>query len=75
MLQVFELEPFLSDLIDSIRSERALGSAALDEAETADICALAKLIEGRPSSAVRPRPLYLRAPDAKTIAERLAAQT
>jgi hypothetical protein len=26
MLQVFELEPFLSDLIDSIRSERALAS-------------------------------------------------
>ncbi len=28
MLQVFELEPFLSDLIDSIRSERALGAIA-----------------------------------------------
>jgi hypothetical protein len=28
MLQVFELEPFLSDLIDSIRSERALASGA-----------------------------------------------
>ncbi len=52
-----------------------LRSAALDEADTADICALAHLIERRPSSAVRPRPLYLRAPDAKTIAERLGTQT
>ncbi len=49
-------------------------AAAIDDAETADICALAHLIEGRPSGAARPRPLYLRAPDAKTIAERLGAQ-
>ncbi len=51
-----------------------LRSVLIDQAETADICALAQLIESRPSAAVRPRPLYLRAPDAKTIAERLAAQ-
>jgi len=50
-----------------------LRSAVIDEAETGDICAIARLIEGRPSLAVRPRPLYLRPPDAKTIAERLAA--
>jgi len=52
-----------------------LPSAALHEAETADICNLAHLIEGRPSPALRPRPLYLRPPDAKTIAERLAVHT
>ncbi len=52
-----------------------LPSAALHEAETADICGLAHLIEGRPSPALRPRPLYLRPPDAKTIAERLAVHT
>jgi len=50
-----------------------LQSAVIDEAETGDICAIARLIEGRPSLAARPRPLYLRPPDAKTIAERLAA--
>ncbi len=52
-----------------------LPGAARPEADTADICALAHLIEGRPSAAVRPRPLYLRAPDAKTIAERLGVKT
>jgi len=52
-----------------------LPSAVLHEAETADICNLAHLIEGRPSPALRPRPLYLRPPDAKTIAERLAVHT
>ncbi len=52
-----------------------LKSAVIDEAQTADICALAHLIEGRPNSTVRPRPLYLRAPDAKTIAERMAVHT
>jgi tRNA threonylcarbamoyladenosine biosynthesis protein TsaB len=48
-----------------------LPGAAIAEAQTADICALAHLIEHRPSPAARPRPLYLRPPDAKTIAERL----
>jgi len=52
-----------------------LQDAVIADAETADICALAHLVEGRPSPTVRPRPLYLRAPDAKTIAERLAVQT
>jgi tRNA threonylcarbamoyladenosine biosynthesis protein TsaB len=52
-----------------------LRSAVIDAAQSADICALAHLIEGRPSALVRPRPLYLRAPDAKTIAERLGTQT
>ncbi len=52
-----------------------LPGAAIAEAQTADICALANLIERRPSSAARPRPLYLRPPDAKTIAERLEAAT
>jgi len=47
-----------------------LRSAVVVEAMTADICAVARLIESRPGSAARPRPLYLRAPDAKTIAER-----
>ncbi len=51
-----------------------LRSAVIDAAEAPDICALARLIEARPSPAVRPRPLYLRAPDAKTIAERLGAR-
>ncbi len=48
-----------------------LRTAVIEAAETADICALARLIEGRPTSPVRPRPLYLRPPDAKTIAQRL----
>jgi tRNA threonylcarbamoyladenosine biosynthesis protein TsaB len=48
-----------------------LRTAVIEPVETADICALARLVEGRPSSAVRPRPLYLRPPDAKTIAQRL----
>jgi tRNA threonylcarbamoyladenosine biosynthesis protein TsaB len=52
-----------------------LPGATIAEAEAADISALAHLVEGRPSAAVRPRPLYLRAPDAKTIAERLGPQT
>jgi tRNA threonylcarbamoyladenosine biosynthesis protein TsaB len=52
-----------------------LTSAVIDEAEAADICAIARRIESRPNGAVRPRPLYLRAPDAKTVAERLALQT
>ncbi len=52
-----------------------LSSAVIDEAEAADICAVARLVEGRPSGAVRPRPLYLRAPDAKTIAERRGSLT
>ncbi len=52
-----------------------LPGAARPETETADICALAHLIEGRPSSTSRPRPLYLRPPDAKTIAERLGTPT
>jgi len=52
-----------------------LPGAAIPAAETADICALAHLIEGRQTAAVRPRPLYLRPPDAKTIAERLAVQS
>ncbi len=51
-----------------------LRSAAVEALEAPDICALARLIEGRPSPAVRPRPLYLRAPDAKTIAQRLEAR-
>jgi len=52
-----------------------LPGAAIAEAQTADICALANLIERRPSSTARPRPLYLRPPDAKTIAERREAAT
>ncbi len=52
-----------------------LPGTTIAEAETADISALAHLVEGRPSAAVRPRPLYLRAPDAKTIAERLGTQS
>jgi len=50
-----------------------LRSAATDAAQAPDICALAHLVERRPSCEFRPRPLYLRAPDAKTIAERLEA--
>ena len=52
-----------------------LPSAGIDDAQAADICAVARLVEGRPSLAGRPRPLYLRAPDAKTIAERLGVST
>jgi tRNA threonylcarbamoyladenosine biosynthesis protein TsaB len=51
-----------------------LREAAIDDAQTADICALARLVEDRPSCAARPRPLYLRLPDAKTVAERLGAR-
>jgi tRNA threonylcarbamoyladenosine biosynthesis protein TsaB len=52
-----------------------ISSAEIDEAQAADIRAIARLVESRPSSAVRPRPLYLRPPDAKTIAERRAVGT
>jgi tRNA threonylcarbamoyladenosine biosynthesis protein TsaB len=52
-----------------------LPSAAVDPAPAPDICALARLVEDRPTCAVRPRPLYLRPPDAKAIAERLGART
>ncbi len=53
----------------------ALPDAAIADAETADICALAQLVLSRPSTAARPKPLYLRSPDAKTIAERSEART
>ncbi len=55
--------------------EGVLRHAVMDPAETADICALARLIGSRPAAAHRPRPLYLRPPDAKTIAERKAAES
>jgi tRNA threonylcarbamoyladenosine biosynthesis protein TsaB len=47
--------------------------AAIDDVDAADICTLVRLVEDRPSLPGRPRPLYLRAPDAKTIAERRSA--
>jgi tRNA threonylcarbamoyladenosine biosynthesis protein TsaB len=55
--------------------EGVLRHALIHPAETADICALARRIESRPAAAHRPRPLYLRPPDAKTIAERKAAKS
>ena len=49
-------------------------SLKIDPRPFADPVALARLTMAAPDPAARPEPLYLRAPDAKTIAERAAAR-
>jgi tRNA threonylcarbamoyladenosine biosynthesis protein TsaB len=46
--------------------------AAVEAGAWCDPAALARLAAARPAPAASPRPLYLRAPDARTIAERRA---
>jgi tRNA threonylcarbamoyladenosine biosynthesis protein TsaB len=53
-------------------AERLAGTRAVGGAMT-DVAALGRLALRRPAPDGRPQPLYLRAPDAKTIAERAAA--
>ena len=60
-----------------VGSGRALLAPALPDAvcssrAAVDIVALARLSQTKPLPMERPRPLYLRAPEAKTIAERAA---
>lgn len=50
--------------------EGIIPGAAIDPRPAPDIADLARLATARPSPAAPPRPLYLRAPDALTIAER-----
>lgn len=50
--------------------EGIVGGARIDRRAAADIGAVARLAAGRPVPFAAPRPLYLRAPDARTIAER-----
>ena len=47
-----------------------IAGAAIAAAPFPDIVALARLAAGRPAPSAMPRPLYLRAPDARTLAER-----
>jgi tRNA threonylcarbamoyladenosine biosynthesis protein TsaB len=47
-----------------------LAGAGVVTRDAPDVIALARLVQSRPAPAARPQPLYLRAPDAKTIAER-----
>ncbi|MHB8284081.1 MAG: tRNA (adenosine(37)-N6)-threonylcarbamoyltransferase complex dimerization subunit type 1 TsaB [Caulobacteraceae bacterium] len=51
-----------------------LTDARIDARDFPDIIALARLIQRKPALTARPQPLYLRAPDAKTIAERAQAK-
>ncbi len=52
--------------------EGVIPGARLDPREAADPLALARLAAAAPEPAHRPRPLYLRGADARTIAERAA---
>jgi len=54
--------------------EGVIADARIDARDFPDIIALARLIQCKPALASRPQPLYLRAPDAKTIAERAQAK-
>jgi tRNA threonylcarbamoyladenosine biosynthesis protein TsaB len=47
-----------------------LPQARVDARPAPDVAAFARLAEARPAPSAMPRPLYLRAPDARTIAER-----
>ena len=49
-----------------------LAGSGAPQADLIDPTALARLAAARPRPDARPAPLYLRAPDAKTLAERLA---
>jgi tRNA threonylcarbamoyladenosine biosynthesis protein TsaB len=51
-----------------------IAGARVDSAEFPDIAALSRFAAGRPAPAAMPRPLYLRAPDARTLAERGVAR-
>jgi tRNA threonylcarbamoyladenosine biosynthesis protein TsaB len=51
-----------------------IAGARVDAQDSPDIVALARLVQRKPALAARPQPLYLRAPDAKTIAERAQAK-
>lgn len=53
--------------------EGVLPAAKVEPKQWCDPVALALIAATRPTPAVSPRPLYLRAPDARTIAERAAA--
>ena len=50
----------------------AIPGAAVDLRAAPDVAVLARLAAGRPSPTTSPRPLYLRPPDALTIAQRQA---
>jgi tRNA threonylcarbamoyladenosine biosynthesis protein TsaB len=54
--------------------EGVIANARIDARDFPDIIALARLVQRKPALAARPEPLYLRAPDAKTIAERAQAK-
>jgi tRNA threonylcarbamoyladenosine biosynthesis protein TsaB len=54
--------------------EGVIADARIDARDFPDIIALGRLIQRKPALASRPQPLYLRAPDAKTIAERAQAK-
>lgn len=56
----------------ALLAERVAGTRVIGGMGT-DIAALGRLALQRPTPDGRPQPLYLRAPDAKTIAERAAA--
>ncbi len=56
----------------ALLAERVAGARVVGGVGT-DVTALGSLALQRPTPAGRPQPLYLRAPDAKTIAERAAA--
>ena len=56
----------------ALLAERLAGTAVVGGAGM-DVVALGRLALGKPAPDHRPQPLYLRAPDAKTIAERAAA--
>jgi tRNA threonylcarbamoyladenosine biosynthesis protein TsaB len=49
-----------------------IADARLDEAAFPDLAALGRLAAARTAPTALPRPLYLRAPDARTLAERSA---
>jgi len=54
--------------------EGVIGQARVDSRPFPDPAAVAALAAGRPASAAFPRPLYLRAPEARTLEERGAAR-
>ena len=54
--------------------EGVIGGARIEPRDGADPVALARLAAAAPEPARRPRPLYLRGADARTIAERAAAK-
>jgi tRNA threonylcarbamoyladenosine biosynthesis protein TsaB len=51
-----------------------IAGAEIAAQDAPDVNALARLVQSKPAPTARPQPLYLRAPDAKTIAERAQAR-